>query len=245
LINRGFILKLRLILVGFGVVGQSFVKMLINNYVELVTIHGLRPRIVAIVDSKGATIDKKGLNTKRVLKIKKNEGTVAEDPQNGFPNLTPREVINNIEADILIEMTPTNLKTGKPGFTHIEEGLKNKKHVITTNKGPLALALPALMELAEYNNVNLRFSGTVGGGTPILNFGKRCLMGDKILSIKGILNGTTNYILTEMTKKRLQFDIALRKAQKLGYAEKNPFLDINGLDAASKIVIISNYIKGC
>ena len=100
----------------------------------------------------------------------------------------------------MIEATPTNLETGEPGMSHIEESLKSGKHVVTVNKGPLALALPALTEMAAYNGVHLRFSGTVGGGTPILDFGRKCLSFDRLISIEGILNGSTNYMLTEMEK---------------------------------------------
>jgi homoserine dehydrogenase len=102
--------------------------------------------------------------------------------------------------------------------------------------------MPVLTELAEYNNVYLRFSGTVGGGTPVLEFAKRCLAGDKILAIRGILNGTTNYILTEMAQNRLTFQEALANAQKLGYAEREPSMDVDGFDAACKVVILANWI---
>jgi homoserine dehydrogenase len=102
--------------------------------------------------------------------------------------------------------------------------------------------MPALTELADYNNVYLRFSGTVGGGTPMLEFAKRCLAGDKILAIRGILNGTTNYILTEMSQNRVTFQEALTNAQKLGYAEREPSMDIDGFDTACKVVILANWI---
>jgi homoserine dehydrogenase len=104
--------------------------------------------------------------------------------------------------------------------------------------------MPALTELAEYNNVFLRFSGTVGGGTPMLEFAKRCLAGDRILSIKGILNGTTNYILSEMGQSSISFQEALTNAQKLGYAEREPSMDVDGFDTACKVVILSNWIMG-
>jgi homoserine dehydrogenase len=121
--------------------------------------------------------------------------------------------------------------------------MRSGKHVITVNKGPLALAFPSLMELANYNNVMLRFSGTVGGGTPILEFAKRCLKGDRILSFKGILNGTTNYILTRM-EEGLSFENALGDAQEKGFAEAIPQLDIDGYDAAAKVSIIANWVMG-
>ena len=99
------------------------------------------------------------------------------------------------------------------------------------------------MELSDYNNVMLRFSGTVGGGTPVLEFAKHCLKGDKITSFMGILNGTTNYILTKMAEG-LTFEESLKDAKVKGYAEAEVSLDINGDDAAAKLVIMANWIMG-
>ncbi|MEM3437287.1 MAG: homoserine dehydrogenase [Nitrososphaerales archaeon] len=235
---------MRIILLGFGAVGQSFLQLLIHRYNELVSVYRLRPRIVAIVDKKGAAIDERGLDMEKMLEVKKKMGSVSKANEKGFPNLSAEEVIKKIESEIVIEVTPTNIVSGEPGLTHIETSIKSGKHVITTNKGPLALALPALMDLAEYNGVYLRFSGTVGGGMPILDLGRKCLIADRIIAIKGILNGTTNYILTEMIEKNIEFDEALKKAQELGYAEKDPSLDIDGFDTACKLVIMANWIMG-
>jgi homoserine dehydrogenase len=235
---------MRMILVGFGVVGQSFLNLLKLRHDELASTYGVRPRIVAIVDKGGAAINERGLDMENMLKVKKETGTVSKVLDKGFPSLSAKEVIEKTEAEIVIEVTPTDIESGEPGLTHIETSIKSGKHVITTNKGPLALALPALMDLADYNGVYLRFSGTVGGGIPILDLGRKCLIGDRIISIRGILNGTTNYILTEMSEKNIDFNEALRRAQELGYAEKDPSLDIDGFDTACKLVIMANWIMG-
>jgi homoserine dehydrogenase len=121
--------------------------------------------------------------------------------------------------------------------------MRTGKNIISVNKGPLALAFPSLMELANYNGVMFRFSGTVGGGTPILEFAKRCLKGDRITSFRGILNGTTNYILSKM-EEGLTYDSALDDAKQKGYAEAIPSLDTDGYDAAAKLVIMANWIMG-
>ncbi len=233
--------KLRIILVGWGVVGKSFAQMMVDREKELAKQFGFRARIVAIVDKDGAAIDPKGLDLKRLLRPE-TRVTVSVDPQVGRPAMTALEVIENVEAETVIEVTPTNIQNGEPALSHIKAAFRTKKNVVTTNKGPLALALPALTELADHNNVHLRFSGTVGGGTPVLEFAKKCLMGDKILSIKGILNGTTNYILTAMDEKQQTFEHALSDAQKLGFAEANPTMDVDGFDAAAKLVIMANWI---
>ncbi len=227
---------------GWGVVGQSFAQIITQRKKELAKKYGFRPRIVAIVDKKGAAINPKGLDLEEMLTLKKDKGTVATSSQYGRPDMTALEAIETVEAETIVEVTPTNIETAEPGLSYIKAAFRTGKHVVTTNKGPLALALPALTELADYNNVCLRFSGTVGAGTPILEFAKNCLQGDKIVSVRGILNGTTNYILTEMDEKHITFDEALKAAQKLGYAEADPTMDVDGYDAAAKLVIMANWI---
>jgi homoserine dehydrogenase len=202
----------------------------------------LNPKIVAIVDRGGAAINHKGLTLEKMMELKKHDGTVSADLEFGHPKMSPSAVIESVEAEVVVEATSTNVKNGEPGLSHIKTAFKTGKHVVTTNKGPLALALPALTELADYNKVYLRFSGTVGGGTPVLELAKKCLAGDKIIAMRGILNGTTNYILTEMEEKRIPFQQALDSAQKLGYAETDPSMDVDGIDPACKVVIMANWI---
>ena len=229
-------------MVGWGVVGQSFAQIIISRKRELARKYGFRPRIVAIVDKKGAAINPKGLDLEEMLALKKEKGTVSASSQHGRPGMSALETIESVEAEAMVEVTPTNIETAEPGLSYIKTAFRTGKHVVTTNKGPLALALPALTELADYNNVCLRFSGTVGAGTPILEFAKNCLQGDRIVSIRGILNGTTNYILSQMDEKHITFDEALKEAQKLGYAEADPTMDVDGYDAAAKLVIMANWI---
>jgi homoserine dehydrogenase len=232
---------MRIILIGYGVVGQGLARILRHRHSENLQDYGFNPKIVAIVDRGGAAVDPKGLNLEEMLEYKK-KGTVAAIPKVGHSKLTPLEIIESVEAEVVVEATPTNVKNAEPALSHIKSAFKTGKHVVTTNKGPLALEMPSLTELADHNNVYLRFSGTVGGGTPVLELAKKCLAGDKIVSIRGILNGTTNYILTEMAEKSISFQEALGRAQKLGYAETDPSMDIDGTDSACKIVIMANWI---
>ncbi len=234
---------MRIILIGYGVVGQSFTKLLLSKLVDLYNLYGMKPRIVACVDNKGSAIDTSGLDIQRLLEIKKNKGTVGEYYNNKKSKLEPIQIIENIDAEIVIELTPTNLKDGEPGLSHIISAMKYGKNVITVNKGPLSVAFSSLIELANFNGISFKFSGTVGGGTPILEFAKRCLKGDRIVSFKGILNGTTNYILSKM-EEGLTFTDALNDAQIKGYAETVPSLDIDGYDAAAKLVIMANWLMG-
>jgi homoserine dehydrogenase len=233
---------MRIILVGFGVVGKGVTTILARKYAEHVKDYGFNPKVVAIADIDGAVINPKGLSSAKLEAIRQRGYPISADPDFGKPGISALDVIESIEAEVVVEVTPVNIKNGEPALSHITTAFKTGKHVVTTNKGPLALAMPALTELAEFNKVYLRFSGTVGGGTPMLEFAKRCLAGDRILGIKGILNGTTNYILTEMSQNHVSFQDALANAQKLGYAEREPSMDIDGFDTACKVVILANWI---
>lgn len=226
---------------GFGVVGQSFAKLLLSRSVDLYSQYGIKPRIVACVDNKGAAVAPGGLDLQRLLDAKKAKATIGAYGKGS--KFDPLQVIENVDAEVMLECTPTNLIDGEPGISHIITAMRANKHVISVNKGPLALAFPSLIELANYNGVMFRFSGTVGGGTPILEFAKRCLKGDRIISFKGILNGTTNYILSKM-EAGLTYESALHDASKKGYTEANVSLDVDGYDAAAKLVIMANWIMG-
>lgn len=231
---------MRLILLGFGVVGQSFVKLLVSHSTDLYNVYGIKPKVVACADNGGIVTCDQGLNLDRLLNVKKKKKSVAQyGPRRRTSEIV--DVIENLDAEVVIELTPTNITDGEPGKNHIITAMKSGKNVITVNKGPLALEFPSLIELAEYNRIAFKFSGTVGGGTPILEYAKRCLRGDRIISFEGILNGTTNYILSKMYEG-LNFSQALRNASEKGYAEKDPTLDIEGYDAVAKLVIASNFI---
>ena len=200
----------------------------------------MKPRVVGVFDSKGSAVDQSGLDLEKLILVKKEFGTVKNyaKTKNNYSGL---DMIKNIDADVLIETTASNYKDAEPGMSHIINAMKSGMHVISVNKGPLALAFPSLTELATYNQVMFKFSGTVGGGTPILDYAKNSLRGERITSFAGILNGTTNYILTNMANG-LSFDEALKDAKSRGYVEADESLDLDGLDAAAKLVILANWI---
>lgn len=227
-------------MLGFGVVGQSFVKLLLSHSTDLYNDYGIKPKVVACADNGGIVTCDQGLDLDRLLNVKKKKKSIIHYGAKGNRSEVV-DVIENIDAEVVIELTPTNIVDGEPGKNHIISAMKSGKNVITVNKGPLALEFPSLMELAEYNRIAFKFSGTVGGGTPILEFAKRCLKGDRIISFEGILNGTTNYILSKMYEG-LNFSEALKDASEKGYAEKDPTLDVDGFDAAAKLVIASNFV---
>ena len=234
---------MRTILIGLGTIGQSYCQLLENRKGDLLTNYGIDSKIVAVADSKGVAIDEKGININDILSVKKNNKSVS-DLSIGDKSKTSIDLIEEIDAELLVDATPTNIQDGEPSASLLESAMKTKKNIITANKGPLALAFSSIIEKADYNNVILKYSATVGGGTPILEFGRKCLEADRILEMHAILNSTTNYILTEMDDRGLNFQDALKEAQELGYAETDPTLDIDGFDAAAKLVIMSNLLLG-
>lgn len=231
-------------MVGFGVIGRALAERLLKDRSYLASSFGLKPRVVAVMDTSGALVDERGVDLRRALDAKRQAGSLAKGMPDEVIPLSSLELLDMLDYDVLVETTPTNIVDGEPGLTHLRKALSLGKCVVTTNKGPLAVALPALLELAERNGALLRFSGTVGGGTPILDFGRMCLSGDRVIKVEGILNGTTNYILTRMHRDGLSFEAALKEAQDAGYAERDPTMDVEGYDTACKLVIIANYVMG-
>jgi homoserine dehydrogenase len=161
-------------------------------------------------------------------------------PYHGWDALNTASQTN---ADVVLELSYTNMETGQPAISHLEAALKAGKHVVTTNKGPAAMKYRELVDLARANHVEFGLEGTVMSGTPTVNLGQHFLAAAGIRKIQGIVNGTTNYILTQMDKGASYKD-ALGEAQRLGYAEADPTGDVEGFDAAGKVVILANLMMG-
>lgn len=228
--------------IGFGIIGQGFARVIHGKKEELIKRHGLDVQIVSISDITGTAVDEKGLDLKKALEVMDKKREIINYP--GARKINGIQAIETLEADAVIEVTPSNIKTGEPGISHMLKAMECGKHVITSNKAPLVLNYRKLVETAGKNNVIFRFEASVGGAMPIINFARDALAGDRIKSIEGILNGTTNYILTRMAKEGSSFHEVLKEAQELGIAETDPTYDIDGIDTASKLVILANSIMG-
>jgi homoserine dehydrogenase len=146
------------------------------------------------------------------------------------------EVLSHPEVDIVIELVGGE----HPAKIYIERAIANGKHIVTANKEVMAKHGYELLSLAEKHNTDLRYEASVGSGIPLISSFQQDLAANKISAIQAILNGTTNYILTRMAQEGLDFTSTLKQAQKLGYAEANPANDIEGIDAAYKLAILSN-----
>ena len=163
-------------------------------------------------------------------------------PGFGKKGLTGKEALSTLPADLLVETTPTNIKDGEPGMTHIQTALSHGRHVATAAKGPLVLRYKELKTLAEKFKVKLMISAATAAALPTLDVGLSCLAGTEVLSAEGILNGTTNYILTRMHEDGSPYGEALAEAQKMGVAEPDPSLDVEGRDTGNKILLIANEV---
>lgn len=231
---------MKVALVGFGNLGRGLARVLLEKEEYLRDATGFFPKIVAAADIEGAAVDPDGLDIKDLLEAAEETGTVAGYPRKGEEETSALDVIKDVESDLVVELTPTSIEDGEPGLTHMKEAMKLGKHVVTSNKGPLVVAFQELEELSEEAGIEFRYSATVGGAIPILGLAKKQLSGDRVSEIRGVLNGTTNYILTRMSNEGVPFDVVLHEAQELGIAEKDPTLDIEGIDTASKMTILAN-----
>ncbi len=234
---------MRIILVGLGALGQGLLTHLEAEQARLLNQYGLRIKIVAGLDTSGAVVQTGGIDPGALLTAKRSPAGLSSFQPRFRPGRRALEIIHTVEADTIVEVTPTNILDGEPALSHIRGALKAGRHVVTANKGPIVLAMDPLNELAREHGVLLRFSGTVGGGTPMLDLARLSLRGEPVTEIAGILNGTTNFILTRMAEG-LGFDEALAEATRLGYAEANPAYDIEGTDAAIKLTILANWVMG-
>jgi len=234
---------MKLLFVGFGTVGQGLAELLLEKEEHLLKDFGLKYSVVGISDElKGSLLNKDGLDLRQALENVKAGKKISNDSADSFDG-NALEMISQADADVMLEATYTDIKTGEPAISHVRKALELGQHVVTTNKGPVALFCKDLAELARQKEKKFLFEGTVMSGTPVLNFIRETLAGSEVKEIKGILNGTTNYILTRM-EEGLSYEEALKKAQELGYAEAVPDADVLGWDALAKVCILAKVVFG-
>ncbi len=239
-------MKRRIIMIGCGVVGQGFLRIMDDKKQLLSSKYGFEPVLVAVADKlKGSIMTEDGLDIPTFLEhVEAGNSIDSFQVEGAITGLDSMETIRQANADIMVEVTYTDIKTGEPAATHIREALKTGESVATTNKGPVTLHFDELCRMAEENNVLFRFEGVVLSGTPVFDLLEYCLALNDIKEIEGILNGTTNFMLTKMEEENMPYEDALALAQKLGYAEADPTADVEGYDALAKIVILSNVVLG-
>jgi len=233
-------MKQKIILIGFGTVGQGLCEIFLDKNAHFLQQYDYQPNVVGVCDPRfGTCYNPDGLDMVKLLEKARAGEKFIDDLQ----EWDATALIQNGEADVVCELAFTNLHDGEPAVTHCQAALTSGKHVVTSNKGPAALVYQKMADLARENGVEFRIEGTVMSGTPVLNLAEGPLAGCSITSAKGILNGTTNYMLTEM-EQGMAYEDVLKKAQELGYAEADPTGDVEGYDARAKVAILANVVMG-
>ncbi|HRD01170.1 MAG TPA: homoserine dehydrogenase [Candidatus Saccharicenans sp.] len=232
--------KVNIILVGFGRVGRAFFELIKEKYDDCLQRYGLQVELRGIARQKGIVLLS---STQKVL----SPSYFAEDDLDNLADwikaITISDLLDEFREGVLVDCTPSNLISGEPGLSLFRLALDKGWHVVTASKGALALWPDELKELAKKKGLNIKASAAAAAALPTLDVGRRALAGSEIMAIEGILNGTTNYILTRMAEG-LDFDEALKEAQEKGIAEPEPSMDIDGWDTAAKMVIIANEVLG-
>ncbi|QLK27411.1 homoserine dehydrogenase [Natrinema zhouii] len=213
---------MELAILGAGDVGRS-VANLAGEYGH---------EVVALADSTSAAVDPDGIAVDAVLERKvSGEAIGTDDPEDVFET----------DYDVLVEVTPTTLGDAEPGFAHVKRALEADRHVVLANKGPVAERYEELRALEAESAGSIRFEATVGGAIPVLSTIEDCTP-QAVTAVRGVLNGTANFILTRMAAEGLDYEHVLAEAQDLGVAEADPTFDVDGTDAALKFVILANVL---
>lgn len=234
--------ELRLALLGLGSVAQAFLKLLAYK-IEEINRYGVSVRLVGVAThTHGFATNPNGIDTAHLLEAAREGHSIEKFHTDRRFNNT-QEFVQNVQADVLLECITLSPTTGQPAIDYITTALQRRLHVITVNKSAPAFAYHRLTELARQQNKAFLFEGTVLDGTPVFSFVRETLPATTILGFRGILNSTTNFILTAM-EEGLPPEDALRQAQALGIAEENPDYDLEGWDAAAKTAILVNALMG-
>jgi homoserine dehydrogenase len=234
-------MELKLAFSGFGNVARAFARMITNRETETANTfdHGWKTTAIATANH-GCITATEAIDVVKAVACVERGGNLTE--LTGTMAISdPLSLIQSCNADVLFETTPLNIEDGEPAITHIRSALARGLHVITANKGPIAFAYDELKSLARAHGVSFRFEGTVMDGTPVFNLVEFCLRGARVLGFSGVLNSTTNLILTGMESGR-SFEECLEEARRRGIAEANAGYDIDGWDSAVKTVALANVL---
>lgn len=230
-------------LIGFGGVNRALAELIATKNPLWEQYLGFRLNIVAVSDLYlGSVVSPNGLDARTLVEAKFSKGGFGL-LSGGSAEADNETIIKTAPADIVVEATFTNPTDGEPAVSHCRWALQSGKHVVTTNKGPVAIAARELKSNADRNGVHFEYEGSVMSGTPVIRMAQKTLAGAEIKGFEGILNGTSNFVLGRM-EEGLDFASAVAEAQALGYAEADPTADVEGFDVRLKVVILANQLLG-
>jgi homoserine dehydrogenase len=230
--------SVNIIVAGFGRVGRAFWKVVEDKRKVCRERYGLDLVLKAVFKSDGGIFSETPISVEPSLP---GAPLRIQESPDWKPRLRVQNIIADLEPGVLVECTPSDLRTGEPGLSHLTAALEKGWHAAAASKGALVLRFKELAGLARQNGVQLKFSGAAAAALPTLDVGIQSLAGADVLGIEGILNGTVNFILTRMGEG-MDSEQALREAQDKGIAEPDPTLDIDGWDTACKLLLICNAV---
>jgi homoserine dehydrogenase len=233
-------MNLKLALLGFGNVGRSFCRLLLEKKAYLKRRYDVTLTVVGVYDIQLGGIIADEVDIENLLETVESGGMI-EDAPGASEDLNSLGLIEKSGADILVEMTYTDLETGQPAVSHCQQALASNINVVTSNKGPAALARKDLWSIAQDHGVHFRCEAAVMSGTPVISLANNSMAGGEITGFRGLLNGTTNYILSRM-EEGATLDQASAEAKEKGFAEADISIDIDGWDSAAKCAILVNTI---
>ncbi len=225
---------------GLGTVNTNLMSIIEEKKYILRRDYDIEFKFVCIADSSGIALNNHGFNPTEVA-LRKEDGEKARNFVGYKPDMSMSDALEKIECDLVFEGSPVDHKTGGEALDIVKAALKNGISVVLANKGPVVCAHGELHKLAAENNAQIKYSATVCGGLPVLNIGERDMIAGDIHKIRGVFNGTSNFIFAAMIRGQ-KFDDALKVAQDVGAAEADPSLDIDGWDTAFKLLIIVNSV---
>jgi len=228
--------KIRTVLVGLGTVNLGLLNILIEKKDLILQNHNLEVCIVGVADSSGMAIKDEGYSYTEIIQLK-SHGEKVSHLAGHLPGVAVEKIANHVDAELLVDGSPVNLKTGQPGLQAIQLALEVGWNVVSANKAPLVLAFNELHARAKKHGGQLAYSAAVCGGLPVINVLRRDLHATNLKGLKGIFNATSNFILNELEKGG-SFEEAVKEAQRIGAAEADPSLDIDGYDTSNKLYII-------
>lgn len=236
-------MHIRIAMLGYGNVGRALARLLLRKAEVLQADYDLTFSVTGMATrSRGYAIDPAGLDLEAALRVV-DAGDKLDVLHQGDPVADTLAFIQACPADLVMEATWLNPQTGQPATDYARATLSAGRHLVTANKGPVAFAYRELVDLARQNSVGFFFESTVMDGAPVLGIGRESLLATTVHRIRGILNSTTNYILTAL-EEGVAFDEAVAGAQRIGVAEADPSNDLEGWDAAVKIVVLANVLMG-
>ncbi len=232
----------RIVLLGFGNVGREFARLLLERRAELRREQGLEASVVAILTGRHGRIESpRGVDLRKALALADADRSL--EPCGRPVRGSPVAFLRRVRADVVVEVTPLRIAENQIAVEHIRAALSSGKHVITANKGPVVYHYAALRALAGRKRVGFRYEGTVMDGAPVFNLFQETLRGAHLESFEGILNSTSNFILSEIEAGR-SYEEGVEAARRIGFLETDRTMDLEGWDATAKACLIGNVLMG-